>query len=120
MRGHHRQRMVDVGKVRTLIWCRRCAGWASEHGFGKRLGTFVHQQTQGYRISSEGWNKDIVLEGKWKVARWRVAVCKAGVFRSLKSLCHLHHEGTLMAQRGQWHRMEKKLVEIPKWRACFL
>ena len=35
--GHHLQRVVDVGRVRTLIWCRKCAGWASESRLGKRL-----------------------------------------------------------------------------------
>ena len=29
MGGHHLQSIVDVGTVRTLIWCRRCASWAS-------------------------------------------------------------------------------------------
>ena len=31
MGGHHRQRIVDEGKMRTLISCGRCLGWASEH-----------------------------------------------------------------------------------------
>ena len=34
---HYPQRSVDVEKVRTLIWCRKCAAWASENRLGKRL-----------------------------------------------------------------------------------
>ena len=34
---HYPQRSVDVEKVRTLIWCRKCADWASENRLGKRL-----------------------------------------------------------------------------------
>ena len=26
MGGHHLQRIIDVDKVRTLIWCRTCSG----------------------------------------------------------------------------------------------
>ena len=37
MGGHHQQRKVDVGRLRTLILCGRSAGWASEDRFGKRL-----------------------------------------------------------------------------------
>ena len=28
--GHHLQRIVALGRVRTLILCRTCVGWASE------------------------------------------------------------------------------------------
>ena len=35
--GHHLQRAADVGRLRTLKWCRRCAGKAWENRLGKRL-----------------------------------------------------------------------------------
>ena len=35
---HHLQRIVDVGKVRTLIWCRKCAGWTTASTSERRLG----------------------------------------------------------------------------------
>ena len=37
MGGRHLQRVVDVVRLRTLNWCRRCAGWASENRLGKHL-----------------------------------------------------------------------------------
>ena len=36
VRVQHLQRAVDVGRVRTLIWCGRCAGRASENMSPKR------------------------------------------------------------------------------------
>ena len=36
MRGYHLRRRVEVG-MRTLIWCGRCAGRASERRLGKRV-----------------------------------------------------------------------------------
>ena len=36
MGGQHLQFLVDVERVRTFIWCGRCAGWASENMLGKR------------------------------------------------------------------------------------
>ena len=37
MAGHLLQRMVDVGKIRGFVWCRKCAGWASSTELVKRL-----------------------------------------------------------------------------------
>ena len=33
MGGHHLQRIVDVGQVRTFVWCGRCAGL----GLGEKI-----------------------------------------------------------------------------------
>ena len=55
---HHLQRIVDVGKVRTLIWCRRCADWASEGRLSKRLRSRLSCQPrrleQGYWLVKNG------------------------------------------------------------------
>ena len=34
MGGHHLHRVVDVEKVRTLIWCRKYAGWSASNKLG--------------------------------------------------------------------------------------
>ena len=78
--------------------------------------TFANLGTQSLLISSECSSRDIVLEETWNMARTWVCMCNGGEFRSEKSefqsLCDLHVEGAFMAQCGQWHKMEKKLVEI--------
>ena len=53
MGGHHLLRMVDLGKVRTFIWCRRCVGLGLRtSGLGNVSQTFVNVA-----------NRAIVLEG---------------------------------------------------------
>ena len=48
MGGHHLQRIVDWDKVRTLIWCRTCAGWTTTNKLGK------HQKSSMSTTRSEG------------------------------------------------------------------
>ena len=45
MVGHHLQRIVDVDKVRTLRWYRKCAGWTTPNKLGKAFE--VPMQAQG-------------------------------------------------------------------------
>ena len=37
MGAHHLQRIVDVGKVRILVWCRKSSGWTTSDEIWKRL-----------------------------------------------------------------------------------
>ena len=37
LRCSHLQRIVDVDEVRTLFWCRKCAGWTTSNKMGRRL-----------------------------------------------------------------------------------
>ena len=37
MGGHHLPTVVGVCGFRTLIWCRKCAGWAASKEHEKRL-----------------------------------------------------------------------------------
>ena len=75
------QRVVDVGKVRTLIWCKRCSGWASESKLGKRLRDVVNLEARGWPVSSEVWTRAI---GCGETGTWQergVSVCKEGTYR---------------------------------------
>ena len=37
MGQHSPDRMVDVDTFRTLVWCRKCAGWTTSNKFGGRI-----------------------------------------------------------------------------------
>ena len=98
---HHLQRIVDVGKVRTLIWCRRCADWASEGRLSKRLRSRLSCQPR--RLEQGYW---LVKNGKLQE---RGCLSPKSEFQSH---CDLHDEGTFMAQCGRWDKMENMWVEI--------
>ena len=90
--------IVDVGKVRTLIWCRRCAGWASENRSGKRV---VEQEYRLGRRMEHDQTEGVYVQGRW------VPITA----REVHSFCNFHDEGTFMAQCGLWDKMDKKLVD---------
>ena len=106
---------VDVVAVCTLIWCWRCAGWASENRIGIRLRDFCkpgdprlscqqRRWEQGYRLGRkfENGKQGAYVQGRREPIIW-------GEFQSL---CDLHDEVTFMAQGGLWHKMEKDWVVI--------
>ena len=87
--------------VRTLVWCRSCAGWVSEKSLGKRLRD--NRKPGDSRLSYQLKR----LEQGRRLGT-RVPITKS----EFQSLCDLHDEGTFMAQCGRVHKMEKNLVDV--------
>ena len=110
MGGQHLRRVVDVGRVRTLIffWCRQFAGWVSESRLVKRprdvcksgdlnLAYQLRKLEQGYlfgRRMGKGPQEGVHVQGR------RVPTTESE-FQTLFD-----------SQYGLWHNMERKLVEI--------
>ena len=64
MGGHHLQRVVDVRRMRTLIWCRKCVGWAS-----------MKQSDHFVTLAQKFWDTDQVLFARGPFAA-RLVTCE--------------------------------------------
>ena len=95
---HHLQRIVDVGRERTLILCRKCAGWESV----KRLAKHQRDSRQAYQLKTlaQGHRPGLEMENVQKegvdVQGRRVPITNG----ELERLCDFHDEGTFIAQCG--------------------
>ena len=119
MGGHPLQCIVNVGKMRTLIWCRKWGSGPREWVRQAFKGRYVSLEIRCCPINSESWSKVIAWEEKEEKWQERGRLCareaSADHKGEFQSLCDLHDDGTFMAQCGLWRKMENKLVDIQIW-----
>ena len=76
MGGHRLQRVVDFGRVRTLYWCRRRAGWASGNRLGKRLRDVCKPADPRLAHQLKGLEQGFTLRRRTNDGRNKVEECR--------------------------------------------
>ena len=111
MWGHHMQRIVDVDKVQTLMWRRKCAGWTTRNKLRTRLKYQCKPSDPRTAYHLKKLEQGTRYAESLKVFVWSTKE-RHLQRKGFENLCEICHEGSFMAQCGLWYRMENHMVAV--------